>query len=226
MNGRLLILPLSLPMAAVALVGLACNNDKPKPDMTTAPATAATTSTAAAPASGAGTGTGTGMGAAAAQAASGAVPPASGSASAVAAATTAAPAPAGNVTYTPFTQKSHGYSLEVPSVFVAKVDPKNSDGQDWSWGGHANITTIALPAIDSLDDSFTDVTSHRKGITEKTKKDNWYLIKGKDAGKNFIEKSFVTVSTKTDLDITWDDTVAGQIDPLVQHMLDTFKSGK
>jgi hypothetical protein len=223
MNGRLLLLPL----AALTLAAVACSKDSPKPDTATtttsasAPASNAATSATAATASGSATG-GTAS----------ALPPSSASAASsgatAAASATGAPAAAGAAgTWTPFTQKSHGYSLEVPGIFVAKVNPKNIDGQDWSFGDHANITTVSLDALgESLDDYFNEATSERKGITDKKKQDNWFLIRGADKGKNFVEKSFVTARSKTDLDITYDDSVKAQIEPLIQHMLDSFKPGK
>ena len=218
---RRLILATVLASALVA----ACSKDSATPDTNATSSSSKPTTTASGSAA---TGSSTGV-AATTAAATGAVPPAASSGAAAAtttaaaaAANTVAPAaPGGDVTYTPF-KHPKGFSLDVPSLFTA-VTTKNPDSQTWSYGT-ATIKTDVSPNIgDTIDEAFNSDVSGTPGVTDKLKKDNWYMLKGSSKGKSFYKKIFVSAQTMTNLQIQYDDAQKAQLDPVAQHIGDSFK---
>ena len=51
-----------------------------------------------------------------------------------------------------------GFLVDVPVFFVASPPPTNGDGQEWTWGAHAQLTAWGMYNSASLP---VDCTSHK-----------------------------------------------------------------
>ena len=215
-----------LVLAVPAFVG--CSKDSATPDLTTtAPSGAAT---AAASGLAKTTASATPSGGAVAAVASGAVAPAASSGGAVAVASGAtsgaammpvAPTTGGaEGTYTPF-KHPKGFSLDVPSMFTASAS-KNPDAATWTFGA-ATMKADVSPNLSETIEALFEEAAKTPGVTDKQKKDNWYTLKGSNKGKSFFKKTFVSPASVTSLVILYDDALKAQLDPVAQHVADSFK---
>ncbi|HEY3817536.1 MAG TPA: hypothetical protein VGL81_10210 [Polyangiaceae bacterium] len=109
--------------------------------------------------------------------------------------------------------------VDVPAFFVASPPPTNGDGQQWTWGDRATMTSSGMYASsptalrDLCDDDAKakSVTSHSMTAT-----DCW--VTGKDAGKIYWQKTRLAKGVFYSLRFEYDESLGQAFDPLVAHV--------
>jgi hypothetical protein len=122
------------------------------------------------------------------------------------------------VTYEPYANARFGFSVDVPSFFVASPPPTNGDGQEWTWGTNAQMTAWGMYNSASLP---VDCDATRKGVTARRATASSCWLTGKESGKIYWEKTVLAGGGDGrlyGLTLEYDERLKEAFDPVVAHV--------
>jgi hypothetical protein len=107
-----------------------------------------------------------------------------------------------------------GFSLDVPTAFVADEPPFNGDGQRWRIPGLVAVVSSGFPAIPELGPS----CPNSKHVLARSETSTSCWATGKRDGFIFWERSVIAAGVDYSLRFQYVESLKEQMDPIVTHV--------
>jgi hypothetical protein len=140
-----------------------------------------------------------------------------------------APGPVGQ-RYAQYTNERYGYSFLYPEDLVIPQG-ESADGSGQQFVSADGQTVVAIGAAPNttnapLEAAFAEAQRHQAGreVTAKAWGGNWYMVSGNEGTMRFYEKTYLTHGLFKTLAVTFPRQYRGTYDPLVDEMIDSFKT--
>lgn len=138
----------------------------------------------------------------------------------------------GRIYYNSYSNARFLYSIDYPAgVLIPQREADNSDGRVFlSRDGHAKLTVFGRYALDTdtLQKEYEEAARGEGGsertVTLKTLKDNWFVVSGREGGKIFYRKTFLTGGAFKTFIMEYDESEKSFYDPITSHISKSFRA--
>lgn len=137
------------------------------------------------------------------------------------------------VTYKPYLNSRFGFSVDVPTFLKANPEPENGDGLSWQTKDK-KVIFMAYASNNVLDEEISEM--HRKEESSAKKsgaknlysvlKKDWFVVSYSLKGRISYRKVWIANEVSQVVDFDYDQKLAKQMDPIVAHVVKSFKPGK
>lgn len=137
------------------------------------------------------------------------------------------------VSYKPYLNSRFGFSVNVPTFLTANPAPQNGDGLSWQTKDK-KVILLAYASNNVLDEELSELhrkeesaakRSGAKNIYSVLKKD-WFVVSYSLKGRISYRKVWLAAGVSQVVDFDYDQKLAKQMDPIISHVVKSFKPGK